>query len=376
MVKVKLRETLLKDGRVSLYLDYYPPIVNPKTGKSTRREFLKLYYNKKTKDPFEKQKNQIIKLAAEKIRVERENKLLTGAFEEGSFFAQKESFLDFFKTECKKRATSDGNYNNWKSSFKYFSEFTHNRCLFKDLNEKLCIDFKEYLENTTTLKSEMHKLSDNSKHMYFNKFKAAVKEAYLQGLISKNFVARIQSPKAQSSQREYFTPNELAILRNTPCENETIKRVALFCATTGLRIGDAINLTWRNYFSEADSSDKILHFIRFEIEKTKTKVVHPISNQAFEYMGEMSDLDKKVFLGFKYSSHNNLLLERWIRSAGIDKPNCKWHSFRHSYALKIIRENGIYAGKEMLHHQHIKTTEIYSHMLLEDKIKMANSIEI
>jgi len=161
MIKVKLREAQLKDGRVSLYLDYYTPIINTKTGKSTRRELLKLYYNKKTKDLAEKQKNQIIKSAAEKIRIERENKLLTGAFEEGSFFAQKESFLDFFKTECKKRATSDGNYNSWKSSFKYFSDFINNRCLFKDLNEKLCENFKAYLENTTTLKSQMKMLSAN-----------------------------------------------------------------------------------------------------------------------------------------------------------------------------------------------------------------------
>lgn len=80
MIKVKLREAQLKDGRVSLYLDYYPPIINPKTGRFTRREFLKLYYNKKTKDLAERQKNQIIKSAAEKIRIERENKLLTGAF--------------------------------------------------------------------------------------------------------------------------------------------------------------------------------------------------------------------------------------------------------------------------------------------------------
>ncbi|MFZ4861211.1 hypothetical protein ACL9RF_03420 [Sphingobacterium sp. Mn56C] len=56
MINVKLRESQLKDGRVSLYLDYYPPIVNPKTGKSTRREYLKLYYKKNTKDPLERQK--------------------------------------------------------------------------------------------------------------------------------------------------------------------------------------------------------------------------------------------------------------------------------------------------------------------------------
>ena len=40
--KVKLRQKPMAGGKESLYLDFYPPIVNPQTGKSTRREFLKL----------------------------------------------------------------------------------------------------------------------------------------------------------------------------------------------------------------------------------------------------------------------------------------------------------------------------------------------
>jgi hypothetical protein len=40
---VNLRKKVLSTGKISLYLDFYPPIINPKTGKETRREFLKLY---------------------------------------------------------------------------------------------------------------------------------------------------------------------------------------------------------------------------------------------------------------------------------------------------------------------------------------------
>jgi len=371
MYKVKLRESKLKNGRVSLYLDYYPPIVNPKTGKSTRREFLKIYYNKKTKISSEKEKNQVLILAAEKIRVDRENKLLTGAFEEGSFFAQKESFLDFFKTECKKRATSDGNYNNWKSSFKYFSDFTNNRCLFKDLSEKLCRNFKTYLENTNTLKSEMHKLGANSKHMYFNKFKAAIKEAYLQGLISKNFTSRIQSPKAENPFREFLESDEIQRLKETPCEVEIIKRAALFCIVTGLRVSDVFPLEWKSY--SYDSKNK--HVLRLKSKKPGEYIYHPISNQAFEYMGEIGNDTDQVFKGLKYSANNNKILEKWLIFSGIRK-RISWHNFRHTYAVMVIEKYGIYAGKEMLHHKNLKTTEIYSHMKVGQRVEIANSIEI
>ena len=42
-IKVKLRQKNISEGRKSLYLDFYPAIINYKTGKKTRREFLGLY---------------------------------------------------------------------------------------------------------------------------------------------------------------------------------------------------------------------------------------------------------------------------------------------------------------------------------------------
>ena len=42
MANVTLRSKKLAKGRLSLYLYFYPEIIHPKTGKPTRREFLKL----------------------------------------------------------------------------------------------------------------------------------------------------------------------------------------------------------------------------------------------------------------------------------------------------------------------------------------------
>ena len=41
--KVTVRKRTIKNGQVSLYLDFYPPIRHPKTGKPTRREYLGIY---------------------------------------------------------------------------------------------------------------------------------------------------------------------------------------------------------------------------------------------------------------------------------------------------------------------------------------------
>ena len=45
LTKVKLRQKPLADGKLSLYLDFYPPIADPVTGKKTRREFLQRRHN-------------------------------------------------------------------------------------------------------------------------------------------------------------------------------------------------------------------------------------------------------------------------------------------------------------------------------------------
>ena len=52
--KVKLRKKVISGNRLSLYLDFYPPIPHPKTGKPTRREFLGLYILEKPKNPIDK----------------------------------------------------------------------------------------------------------------------------------------------------------------------------------------------------------------------------------------------------------------------------------------------------------------------------------
>ena len=45
-MRVTLRMRRLKTGRISLYLDHYPPIVHPESGKITRWEYLDMYlYN-------------------------------------------------------------------------------------------------------------------------------------------------------------------------------------------------------------------------------------------------------------------------------------------------------------------------------------------
>ena len=69
--KVFLREKKISKGRRSLYLDFYPPIINPKTGEKTRREFLGMYIFEQPKNPFDKQQKKETLRLAQAIRAQR-----------------------------------------------------------------------------------------------------------------------------------------------------------------------------------------------------------------------------------------------------------------------------------------------------------------
>ena len=55
-IKVTLRKKKISKGRLSLYLDFYPPI-NIGTENETRREFLKMYIIENPKTELEKKQN-------------------------------------------------------------------------------------------------------------------------------------------------------------------------------------------------------------------------------------------------------------------------------------------------------------------------------
>ena len=71
MANVTLRSKKLAKGKLSLYLDFYPEIINPKTGKPTRREFLQLKIFENPKNELEREHNSTQVQLAEQIRSKR-----------------------------------------------------------------------------------------------------------------------------------------------------------------------------------------------------------------------------------------------------------------------------------------------------------------
>lgn len=380
--KVKLRDKKISKGRKSLYLDFYPPIPHPETGEPTRREFLGLYIYEKPKTPIDKLHNTETLKIGESIRQKRENFLnkpeIYSQYEKQQLKIQELGqlcFIEYFTKLANKRKAS--NHDNWVSALNYLESFTNGSLKFADLNEKFLEDFKEYLLTTKSNRSSKTTLSQNSAVSYFNKVKAALKQAYKDGILQYDLNAKISPIKPEETRREYLTLEELNSLVKTDCNNPLLKRSALFSALTGLRFSDIQKMTW----SELEYIKGQGYFLNFNQKKTKGVEVLPISEQAYSFTNGTTNpkdmpQDKPVFEGLKYSAYHNKHLFQWIGKAGITK-DITFHCFRHTFAtLQLFNGTDIYTVSKMLGHKDLKTTLVYAKIVDEVKRKASNSIQL
>jgi len=376
-IKVKLREKKITGYRKSLYLDFYPAIPHPETGEPTRREFLGLYLFDKAKSPIDKQHNKETLQLAEQIRQKRENHLnkpeiYTGYEKEQLKIKERgeKNFVEYFKSLADKRKAS--NYDNWVSAYNYLETFTMGNLKFVDLDEKFCNDFKEYLLTTKSTKSSKTTLAQNSAVSYFNKLKATLKQAYKDGYLPSDLNGKIQPVKQAETQRNFLTIEELNNLVKTECNNPLLKRAAIFSALTGLRFSDIKNLVW----GELEYIEGNGYFIQFKQQKTKGIEMMPISEQAYNLLGERKEPTDKVFEGLIYSAYENKHLYQWIGAAGITK-NITFHCFRHTFAtLQLSKGTDIYTISKMLGHRELKTTQIYAKIIDQTKREAADKIKL
>lgn len=374
---VTLRQKELKNGRISLYLDFYPPILDTKKNKYTRRDFLKIYLFKKPKDQIQKISNIENRRIAELIKIRRQNEIskenVYSQFEKEQLQIQaigNESFLKYFKKLSQKKIGN--NLSIWNCAIKHFEAFLEGQDLcFKDITITLMEDYKEYLLAAKSLRDNGKKLSKNTGLCYQNKLRTALKKGYKEGKLRIDINAGIDSIKEQESQRNFLTLEEAKKLFETPCSHELVYRISMFSILTGLRYSDISKLLW----SEIEYIENDGYYIRFKQKKTQGMETLPIPDEAFELIGTKVNKNDKVFAGLKKWDVDRIL-PVWIAKSGITK-HITFHCFRHTYAtLQLSSGTDIYTISKMLGHKNVKTTQIYAKVINSKKRETTSRISL
>ena len=361
--KVTLRRREYPSGKVALYLDFYPPVRNPKTMQMSRREYLGIYIHPKPTTREERKINEEKLRIAEGIRAMRELALLNEQYGFLDKTTKKMDFLKYFKGFLPKENAK------WGFVYKHFSEYVKGSCKFEDLTVELCNGFRTYLLNTPMLRDPKRKLSRNSVAGYWSTFRGVLARAYKERYLSENINDYLEKVETEDTRREYLTAEELQKLAKTPCQDPVVKAASLFSCLTGLRRSDILQLTWEDFATYPDGG----HCIRIKTEKTETETSLPISDEAYKLCGKPG-----TGLVFKNISPSviNYQLKKWLPAAGITK-NITFHCFRHTYATLLL-SNGtdIYTVSKMLTHKNVSTTQIYAEVIDGRKREAAESISI
>jgi len=284
-----------------------------------------------------------------------------------------ENFIKYFEALIKKRHknSSTSIIINWERSIEFLKNFAGEPIEFSQIKMKFCEDFKSFLLTAQRGGNKEGILSQNTASTYFSVFKAALKQAFIDGYFTTDISAKIKSIPAQETRREYLTIDELNTLVATPCENDVLKRAALFSALTGLRHSDIQKLKWNEI-----NMDNGQPRINFTQKKTKGVEYMPISQQALEICGEPKSPNDLVFENLTNPAWINRPLKTWVAKAGINK-NITFHCFRHTFAtLQLSSGTDIYTVSKMLGHTNVKTTQVYAKVIDEKKNKAAEAIQL
>ncbi|MCK9625460.1 MAG: site-specific integrase [Bacteroidales bacterium] len=284
-----------------------------------------------------------------------------------------QNFIDYFSKASRKRHanSSQSIITNWQRTLDFLKQFAGGTLLFSQINNRISEEFKCFLLAAPCGGNRSGNISHNTAATYFSIFKAALKQAFIDGYLTVDLSAKIKGIQEQESRREYLTVEELNTLAATPCERNVLKRAALFSALTGLRHCDIQKLQWKEI--SMDSSQPRLHFTQ---KKTKGVEYMPISGQALLLCGESRQPEQFVFEDLPNPSWISRPLKQWIEAAGIKK-NITFHCFRHTYAtLQLSSGTDIYTVSKMLGHTNVKTTQIYAKVVDEKKNKAAQAIKL
>lgn len=417
----KLEQRPLKDGRISLYLEYYlgrteTPVLdeggNPvlyttgamigkpkyKVTHNRKKETLPYYLIANPKTPTEKQQNKEILELAKKIRFEKEQELKENehgfrlkktkdinlldwiwAYYEAYTKADKRHikraytvFIDFLidpkgeltlQPDWSEKQTKEA--ENKKASLKANLRFKPSQ-----LTKDVVLQFTEYLQN---------RFKGEGAHTLYARFKKIIKNAVETDVLKKNptngIIIKIDNGTLK---KDVLSMEEIKALITTHYngESENIRRAFIFCLYSGLRWCDVKDLT----FSNVDYSNRLL---KFEQAKTKghstaSGVVIPLNEGLLKIIGEPSDPQNPNALIFPLPSHTMCLkaLRHWVKRAGINK-HITWHCARHSFAVNILNNGAnIKTVASLLGHSGLKHTEKYTRAVDELKEAAINSLPI
>ena len=369
---VRIREKVLGDGTISLYLDMYHK-------GNRKKEGLKLYIIPET-TPAAKLQNKNTRRLAEQIKAQRILDIQKDGLVDWEKLKKSRimlvSWLEDFVT-CEAQLSPSGVISKRNAKVRveeYLASIGKPDLRLADVDREFCRGFVAFLR---TCKSHRGKetISDTTARLLMYRIAAAMDKAVIEGLIPNNPFRALEAkekPKIKNARREFLTVEELKTLISTPCRYDIVKKAFLFSCFTGLRYSDMKSLLWSEVHTAADG--KTLYIEHRQV-KTKKTVTIPLSDEALRWMPKQQEGVDQVFHELKISTSTvEVILKEWMKDCKIDK-HITYHCSRHTAATTLLTLGAnLYVVSKLMGHSSIQMTEVYAKIVDQKKVETMNLV--
>lgn len=219
--------------------------------------------------------------------------------------------------------------------------------------------------------------------VYYRNLKAMYNKAMAWGYIEKNPFAKIRLPKKQELKPMFLSEAEVRSIIGH-ITNVTISEVVNFGFYTGCRLNEIMKLKWKN----VDMGKRTITIgdVTFTT-KTKRQRMVPMCDEIYQLLEGKSqrvrarcEIEGENILQFAVdeayvfaegggktltNDYVSKTFKRACGKAGVPK-GIHFHTLRHSFASNLVQRGvPLYSVKELLGHESIITTQVYSHLNMD-----------
>lgn len=348
-MSLNLRVLPITGGRLTLYIDYWPPIIMQ--GKKRRKEYLGIYVLAKPRTARERdENNKLYQLAELRLSERRVEIAKTG----GIFQPEASMSVSSYCRSIGKSKKAKKTQGCWSDMALNLEGSGIGNILLSELTVSDCNRFRNYLTSSNKAASTQNK--------YFGLFKTVLRQAHLAYLIPVDLHDRLDSIARGTATKEFLRQSELDLLFATPVRSQLTRKAFLFSCLTGMRHSDIKALRWTQVHDVTDGVCEL----RYTMQKTGKHHILPIGKQAREVLGKRGKPEELSLPNTPTIQSVNYTLHLWTKRAGISK-SISFHCGRHTFAtLALAAGTPLKVVSDYLGHSSITQTEVYAR-LLEDQ---------
>lgn len=215
--------------------------------------------------------------------------------------------------------------------------------------------------------------------LYYRTLKAAFSKAVVWNYLPDNPLKKIKSPKVSKSFPIFISEVELQLIIANTAE-QFLKDLYLTAFYTGMRLGELANMKW-NWI---DLNQNIITVQCSESFTTKSKkeriipICQTLKKNLLNSFPKIVNILNEDYVftriqGIKLNEdYVSKKFKKVVKLLGLND-KIHFHTLRHSFASLLVQKGvSLYVVKELLGHEDLATTQIYSHLQKENLMEAVN----